>query len=186
MEPVVRRRWIVATLAGLAAVGLAVALVLFQPWLLFVNVEVDDALPVVPTSSPSEPASPAPSASPTAIPEPQPVQLSAGQLISHEHETSGSARIIQNPDGSRVLALENLSTSSGPDLRVWLAATPVVPGFDGWFLADDGAYVELGALKGNMGNQLYEIPADVDLGQYPSLYIWCAQFAVSFGAASLA
>jgi len=181
-----RRRWIIGSAAGVAAVGLVVAALLFQPWLLFVNVEVDDALPSVPTSAPSPSAPSAPSAAPTPTAEPQPVQLSAGELVSHEHETTGSARIIQNPDGSRVLALENLSTSSGPDLRVWLAATPVVPGFDGWFLADDGAYVDLGALKGNLGNQVYEIPADVDLGQYPSVYVWCAQFAVSFGAASLA
>ncbi|NYF11467.1 hypothetical protein HDC94_002623 [Leifsonia sp. AK011] len=180
-----RRKWIIGGAAGLAAVGLVVAALVFQPWLLFVNVEVDDALPTVPTSAPSVSA---PSAAPTATPtpEPQPVQLSAGELISHEHETSGSVRIVQNPDGSRVLALENLSTSSGPDLRVWLAATPVVPGFDGWFLADDGAYIDLGPLKGNLGNQVYEIPADVDLGQYPSLYVWCEQFAVSFGGASLA
>ncbi len=179
------RRWLIGVILVLAVVALTVVAAIFKPWLLFVNVEVDDALPIVPTPSASQPAAPA-GPTPTATPDPQPVQLSAGQLISHEHETTGSARIIQNPDGSRVLALENLSTSSGPDVRVWLAASPVVSGFDGWYLADDAGYVDLGPLKGNLGNQLYEIPADVDLSQYPSLYLWCEQFAVSFGAASLA
>lgn len=176
-----RRRLIVAIIAGVAVVGLIAGALLFQPWLLFVNVEVDDALPVVETSSAEAPD---PSDSPTPEPE-APQQLAAGELISHEHETSGTVRIIENPDGTRVLTLENLATSNGPDVHVWLASAPVVPGFDGWFLADDAAYVDLGPIKGNLGNQVYEIPADVDLGQYPSVYLWCVQFAVSFGAASV-
>lgn len=176
-----RKKWIIAIAAALAAVGLVVGALLFQPWLLFVNVEVDEALPIVETEAPS------PEPTETATPEPAtPVQLAAGELISHEHETTGTVRIIENPDGTRVLTLENLATSNGPDVHVWLAAAPVVPGFDGWFLADDAAYVDLGAIKGNLGNQVYDIPADVDLGQYPSVYLWCAQFAVSFGAASVA
>jgi len=177
-----RRRWIIAMVAVVAATALVVGALVFQPWLLLVNVTVDDALPPVTTPT-------AETSRPSAAPTPQPaapVNLAAGELISHEHDTSGSVRIIQNADGSRVLTLENLSTSSGPDVHVWLAATPVVEGFDGWFLADDAAYVDLGLLKGNLGNQVYEIPADVDLGQYPSVYLWCAQFAVSFGAASVA
>lgn len=176
-----RKKWIVAIIAGVAVVGLVVGALLFQPWLLFVNVEVDEALPVVETSAP------APEPTESATPEPAaPIQLAAGELITHEHETTGTVRIIENPDGTRVLTLENLATSNGPDVHVWLAATPVVPGFDGWFLADDAAYVDLGVIKGNLGNQVYDIPADVDLGQYPSVYLWCAQFAVSFGAASIA
>jgi len=176
-----RKKWIIAIVAGVAAVGLIVGAVLFQPWLLFVNVEVDEALPVVETTTPT------PEPTESATPEPAvPVQLSAGELISHEHDTTGTVRIIENPDGTRVLTLENLATSNGPDVHVWLAAAPVVPGFDGWFLADDAAYVDLGVIKGNLGNQVYDIPADVDLGQYPSVYLWCAQFAVSFGAASVA
>ncbi|UDF12702.1 DM13 domain-containing protein [Antiquaquibacter oligotrophicus] len=177
------KKWVITIIAGVAAVGLVVAAALFQPWLLFVDVEVDEALPAVETAEPS--AAPMPTVTPS--PEPAaPVQLSVGELISHEHETTGTVRIIENPDGSRVLTLENLSTSNGPDVHVWLAETPVVPGFDGWFLADDAGYVDLGTIKGNLGNQVYEIPADVDLGAYPSVYLWCAQFAVSFGAASVA
>lgn len=177
-----RRGLVIGIVTGVAVIALAAAAVVFKPWLLFVDVAVDDALPTV--SSPT--ATPDPGATATPDPEPAgPVQLSSGQLISHEHETSGTVRIIENPDGTRVLTLENLSTSSGPDVHVWLAAAPVVPGTDGWFLADDGAWVDLGLIKGNLGNQVYDIPADVDLSAYPSVYLWCAQFAVSFGAAAL-
>jgi hypothetical protein len=51
---------------------------------------------------------------------------------------------------------------------------------------DDGRYVDLGSLKGNVGNQNYVIPADVDLTTLSSLSLWCDRFDVSFGAATLA
>lgn len=177
------RTYLIGGIAVVAVVALAIAAFVFKPWLLFVDVAVDDALPTiapVPSSSPTEPDT-------TPDPEPAaPVQLAVGDLISHEHETSGTVRIIENGDGSRVLTLENLSTSNGPDVHVWLASAPVVAGADGWFAADDGVWVDLGLMKGNLGNQVYDIPADVDLAAYPSVYLWCAQFAVSFGAATLA
>lgn len=175
-----RKRWIFGVAAGVVAAGLVVGAVLFQPWLLFVDVEVNEALPMVVETSD---ATPEPTESATPEPPAGPVQLSAGELISHEHDTSGTVRIIENADGTRVLTLENLSTSSGPDVHVWLSAAPVVAGFDGWFLAADQPAVDLGPIKGNVGNHVYEIPADVDLGQFPSVYLWCVQFAVSFGAA---
>jgi hypothetical protein len=58
-------------------------------------------------------------------------------------------------------------------------------GKDGWFVFDDGAYVDLGSLKGNRGNQNYSIPADLDLEGLSSVAIWCDRFNVSFGAAEL-
>lgn len=177
-----RKRWIVAIVASVAAIGLVIGAMILQPWLLFVDVEVSDAIPVT-VESPT--ARPEPVVSATPEPPAGPVVLSAGELLSHEHETSGSVRIIAEEDGSRLLVLENLSTSSGPDVHVWLSAAPVVAGFDGWFLAADPAHVDLGAIKGNLGNQVYEIPAEVDLSQFPSVYLWCVQFSVSFGAATL-
>lgn len=77
-------------------------------------------------------------------------------------------RVIQFPDGSRQLAIENLVTTNGPDVHVWLSAGPVVEGFDGWFTAGGHPYVDLGMIKGNQGNQVYDIPADVDLAAYPA------------------
>jgi hypothetical protein len=161
----------------------------FQLWLLFIDVRVDDEIPTV--TDAASPAASAPATSPsdvtpTAAPAPAgPVELASGTLISHEHETTGTVRVIELPDGTRQLALENLSTTNGPDVHVWLSAGPVVEGFDGWFTAGGHPYVDLGMIKGNQGNQVYDIPADVDLSAYPTVDLWCVQFAVSFGAAAL-
>ncbi len=84
-----------------------------------------------------------------------------------------------------MLAIENLDTSNGPDVHVWLSAADAVEGFDGWFLAGGADYYDLGMIKGNQGNQLYDIPADVDLSAYRSVSLWCVQFSVGFGAAQL-
>lgn len=163
---------------ALAAAALVVALVVFQPWLLFVNVTVNDALPTAtsPAATPSESESPAAAG---------PVLLLSGTFVSNEHETTGTVSVIGNPDGSRVLALENLATSNGPDVHVWLSAADAVEGVDGWFLAGGAAHHDLGVIKGNVGNQVYEIPAEVDLTGFRSVTLWCEQFAVSFGAAQL-
>ncbi|WP_258804580.1 DM13 domain-containing protein [Pseudarthrobacter sp. NS4] len=61
----------------------------------------------------------------------------------------------------------------------------VVEGTDGWFTAGSAGHYDLGLLKGNQGNQVYEIPAGVDLSKYPSVDLWCVQFSVSFGATEL-
>ena len=143
---------------------LAMGLYLFQPWKIFTNVTVAEALPV----TLSEPA-----------------VLAEGEFISHEHGTSGSAAILELPDGSRVLRIEDLDTSNGPDLKVWLTDAPVLEGTDGWHVFDDGRYVDLGSLKGNQGSQNYPIPADVDLSDLTSVSIWCDRFSVSFGAVEL-
>jgi hypothetical protein len=113
------------------------------------------------------------------------VLLAKGEFISHEHTTTGAARIIRHPDGSHRLELAGLDTSNGPDLRVWLTDQPVIDGRDGWHVFDDGAWVELGPLKGNQGDQAYDLPAEVDPGDYTSVSIWCKRFSVSFGAATL-
>lgn len=158
----------------LAAVGLvlfAVAMYLFQPWRLFTTTVVNETLPGV-------------SASDAAV-APGPHVLARGTFISHEHTTSGEATVLRLPDGSRVLRIENLDTSDGPDLRVWLSDQPVKEGTAGWFNLDDGKHVELGALKGNKGNANYPIPPDADLTSLRSVTIWCARFRVSFGAAAL-
>jgi hypothetical protein len=115
----------------------------------------------------------------------EPVVLARGAFISHEHDSSGSVAVLRLPDGSRVLRLEDLRTSNGPALKVWLANAPVVEGSGGWYVFDDGRYVDLGDLKGNIGSSNYPIPADVDLAALPSVSIWCARFDVSFAAATL-
>jgi hypothetical protein len=152
----------------------------FQPWRLFTSVEVSESLPTqVTMSATANPSESGPN------PPPLPTELFSGDLISHEHETTGVVKILELADGSRVLRLEGFATSDGPDLEVWLSDAEVVEGFDGWFLADDGDYLSLGKLKGTIGEQNYEIPADVELERFSSMSIWCVRFAVSFGAAEL-
>lgn len=179
------KRWraAVITAAAVAVVVTAVALPLFQPWRLFTDKVVDEALPgAVPISTPSSSATP-PTIS--ARPAPGPRVLLRGDLISHEHETSGKIAVLALPDGSRVLRIEKLNTSDGPDLKVWLTDAEVVQGRAGWHVFDDGAYRNLGGLKGNHGNQNYPIPAGVKLENFRSVAIWCDRFNVSFGAAEL-
>lgn len=184
--------WVIGGAVALAA-GLIAALV-FQPWLALIDVRVDDEIPVAvstPDRTPEgEGATPSPTgeASPEAsspAPPAGPIDLLAGTFISHEHETTGSARIIENPDGTRYLAIEDLATTNGPDVHVWLSAGPVIEGFDGWFTAGRHDFVDLGPIKGNLGDQLYEIPPDVDLDVFRTVDLWCVQFSVSFGAAAL-
>ncbi|MFD0823272.1 DM13 domain-containing protein, partial [Micromonospora zhanjiangensis] len=115
----------------------------------------------------------------------RPVLVSRGEFVSHEHRTTGAARIVRLPDGSHRLELVGLATSNGPDLRVWLTDQPVRTGRAGWQVFDDGRWVELARLKGNRGDQSYPIPANVDLTDLGSVTIWCKRFAVSFGAAPL-
>jgi Electron transfer DM13 len=175
-----KRVWVIAV-AAVAAVVLAIGLAVFKPWLLFVDVRVDEDIPSVAASA--EQAEPS-GASTAEVPA-GPVQLAKGSFISHEHSTTGTVRIIQQPDGTRVLALESLDTSNGPDVHVWLSAADVVEGPGGWFTAGSADYVDLGLIKGNQGNQVYEISDDVDLSKYKSVDLWCVQFSVSFGAAQL-
>ncbi|GAQ65047.1 electron transfer DM13 [Streptomyces scabiei] len=107
--------------------------------------------------------------------------------MSTRHRARGDSN--GRPTAPTVVRLENLDTSNGPDLWVWLTDAPVKEGMDGWRVFDDGEYVSLGKLKGNRGNkgsQNYAAPEDVDLSRYSSVSIWCDRFDVSFDAAELA
>lgn len=174
----------------------------FEPWTLFTSSTIDEDLPQTTQSLDTAESDPETSSDtqteelnsaanvPAEEPEPAPsvdypITLSSGELISHEHETSGTVKILELEDGSRVLRLEDLKTSDGPQLEVWITNAPVIEGFDGWFVFDDDIYQSLGDLKATEGNQNYEIPAELKLEDFSSLSIWCSRFAVSFGAASL-
>ena len=183
----------VGVVALVLTVVVAVAgLYWFQPWKIWQDETVDEALPGVveapaaPTTGPAEstPPSTPPTTAPSAPPA-GPETLAGGELISHEHTTTGSVRLLRLSDGSHTVRLENLDTSNGPDLRVWLTDAPVKEGRAGWHVFDDGAYVSLGKLKGNKGDQNYALPADVDPADFTSVSIWCDRFDVSFGAAEL-
>jgi hypothetical protein len=161
--------------AGL--IVLAAGLYWFQPWRLLTSTTVTETLSV--------PAAPTPSAAGTPAPEPVATIVGQGSFVTHEHETSGTARLVRNPDGSHQVELVGLDTSNGPDLRVWLTDQEVRKGSAGWHVFDDGKWSELGRLKGNRGDQVYPLPADLDPADYRSISIWCKRFSVSFGAAAL-
>jgi hypothetical protein len=179
-----RRRVAGVLVTGLVAV--AAGLYWFQPWRLWVDETVEESVPLaapVSQAAESQPAVTQPAAPPSSPA--APAEVATGKLISHEHQTAGTVRILRAADGSLVLRLENLETSSGPDVHVWLSDAPVKPGKDGWALFDDGRYLDAGKLKGNKGNQNYPLPAGTDLAAYTSVSVWCDRFDVSFGAAAL-
>ncbi|MBC8160284.1 MAG: DM13 domain-containing protein [Roseiflexaceae bacterium] len=192
-----------------AVVALAVLWLLFRPELLFVNATVNEAPPVVSASAPpavspandaalqptaaassatpavEQPAAPA-AAAPLAevAPTTVPAQASAwsASFQSLAHETSGTASVRVLEDGAQVLRLEDFKTSNGPDVRVYL-----VRGSDATQDAaiNSGDFIDLGALKGNIGDQNYAISSDVDLSEYQSVSIWCRRFSVNFGGTNL-
>jgi len=116
----------------------------------------------------------------TAPPAPTgPVLLGAGQFVGLAgHDGVGDAGIFQNADGSYTLRFENFDIENGPDLEVYL-----VPGADQVDLAEGS--IHLGALKGNIGNQSYEITGvELSPGEYTAL-VWCEAFSVEFVGATI-
>lgn len=186
------RRVVIPVVVLVAAVVVAAGLYLFQPWRIFTSSTVTEE---VPSAGPAAVPSATPSAVPSAVPSQGlpvtpsaaavPRELGIGQLISHEHASSGTVKVLELADGSQILRFEGLDTSDGPDLRVWLSDAPVIEGLAGWHVFDDGAYLDLGPLKANKGDQNYVIPAGTVLDDYRSVSIWCARFTVSFAAAEL-
>jgi len=90
------------------------------------------------------------------------------------HNAEGLAKVIRLDDASMILRFENFRATNGPDLYVYLAT-------------DNSAsdFVDLGRLKGNIGNQNYEIPEGTDLSKHDTVLIWCKAFSVLFGSAKL-
>jgi electron transfer DM13 len=153
-------------IAGLVALG-GVGWYLFRPELLFVNRHVNEE--VAQATGPT--AAGAPSA------------LAQGAFHSVAHETRGTATILDLGGGKRILRLSDFVTSNGPDVRVYLVAA--ADAADNETVTKAG-FVELGALKGNQGNQNYDVPESVDLGKYRAVTIWCRRFSVNFATAPLA
>jgi hypothetical protein len=105
------------------------------------------------------------------------VEEVSGTFVSLDHDTSGRAVVLGNGTDQRFLRFEDFSTSNGPDLNVYLVNSAAGGVTD---------FVDLGDMKGNVGNQNYEIPAGVDLAVYDKVLIWCVRFSSPFGEALLA
>jgi hypothetical protein len=126
-------------------------------------------------------AAPAPAgraAAPEAA-QPRNVLLGSGRFESVRHSARGKAMAIELAEGGRVITLTNFEVDNGPDLRVYLVAGPAATE------GEVGDFVDLGGLKGNRGNQQYELPADLELERYSTVVIWCRAFSVLFARAPL-
>jgi len=156
-----KAKWI-AALAGIPV--LVAAWWAFRPEKLFINNQVSEAAPA--SLSGEE------------------VPLYTGRLESREHPTSGRATIYKDGSGKAYLRLTDFATSNGPDVHVVLAKAQepvmskvIVPG--------NLEYVELGSLKGNQGDQNYDVPASTDLEKYQAVAIYCERFHAIFGVTKL-
>jgi hypothetical protein len=151
---------------ALAVVVVGVGWYLFRPEKLFIDVRVEEKFPGA-----------AVAAAPTAG-----QILAAGQFHAVAHDGKGTAGIYRLGDGRRVLRLTDFETSNGPELHVYLVAA--ADATDNATVTSAG-FVSLGALKGNVGDQNYDVPADVDLSKYKAVTIWCRRFGVNFATAPL-
>jgi hypothetical protein len=151
------------TLVGAIVIVLAVAWYAFRPEGLFIDRRVQEGLPA-----------------PNGGTELQAV--ASGSFHSVLHPTEGTATIYQVGDGNRVLRLSNFRTTNGPNVHVYMVA------------ADDAkdnasvkraGFVDLGHIKGNVGDQNYVVGPEVDLAKYRTVSIWCQRFSLNFGAAPL-
>lgn len=181
-------RWSIGV--GLVA-GAAVAWYLVSP--LFITNEVNDEFPMAATAQVPDYMTraeveaemikaadvPAVEAS-EGMPAGAPTALASGTFEDADtfHKGTGMATLYELEDGSAVLRLEDFKVTNGPDLHV-LLSTSDDP-------ADDlGGYIDLGSLKGNVGNQNYPLSAEVDISQYRSVVIYCEPFHVLFSSARL-
>ena len=180
-----KTRWILlATLA--LVIALPVGWYLLSP--LFIDRVVEEQLPIVPAEATAamEEAMEEPD---KLMEEPMPADemadmriLAQGEFYNLAHEGQGRATIYELADSSRVLRFENFQVVNGPDLHVWLVPVDPVSDMVG---KEIPGYVDLGTLKGNIGDQNYDLPADLDLNDFKSVAIWCQPFRVPFNAAAL-
>src|SRR5438128_2643835 len=173
---------------GIGLVVLAIAWYAFRPELLFINNSVAESFPVASVAATTPDAGS------------DPKQLAMGQFKGYAHETQGNADVYEvngkrvlrltnfktsnGPDvhGKRVLRLTDFKTSNGPDVHVYLIAAPDAK--DDATVKKAG-FVDLGSMKGNTGDQNYDVPVSVDFAKYQAVTIWCARFNVNFGTAPL-
>lgn len=102
--------------------------------------------------------------------------LAKGAFVADSHPTEGTASVIETADGV-VVTLTDFVTDPGPDLKVYLVPKAVD--------VEDG--VNLGSLKGNKGDQQYDVPESFDTKGLAggSVVIWCRAFTVAFGTSVL-
>src|SRR5262249_6614286 len=156
------KKWIKVAIP-IAALAALAAWYEFRPERLVVNQRVAEAMPEAQGGSTAQP-------------------LESGSFYSILHPTQGSATIYQLGDGSRVLRLTSFKTSNGPDVHVYMVAADDAKDVA---TVQKAGFVDLGVIKGNIGDQNYTLGSDLDLAKYRAVSIWCKRFSVNFGAAAL-
>jgi len=160
-----QKKQILIILGVVAAIGLWYA---FRPERLLVGKQVNESFPASAPAAATKSVEPAP--------------LFSGRFHGVAHETVGVATVYQLSDGKRVLRLTEFKTSNGPDVQLYLVASDDAQDSD---TVKKAGFVTLGALKGNEGDQNYDVPADVDLAKYRAVTVWCRRFGVNFATAPL-
>ena len=145
---------------ALAIIGF-VAWYAFRPERLFINQRVNEQFPTAAAAS---------------------NELAKGRFHDGAHETKGTATVFQLADGKKTLRLTEFATSNGPDVHVYLVASDDAKDND---TVTKAGFIDVGSLKGNIGDQNYELPANTDLAKYRAVTIWCKRFSVNFGTAPL-
>ena len=106
------------------------------------------------------------------------VQIASGRFSSIAHGSTGKAAVVELPSGARKLTLSDFETDPGPDLRLYVSTGDPADG-------DLGRFRDLGALKGNVGDQQYDLSRDVTIERYSTVVVWCRAFSVAFTSAPL-
>jgi hypothetical protein len=139
---------------------------LFQPWKLFIDSTADEQFKGVNSVQEIVNNEQAPEAGGLKI-------LKMGDFIANDHETTGKAFVVQE-NGTNTIRLESFQTDNGPDLKLVVTAGEV---------GDSDEYTVIDKLKGNVGNQNYELPANISPESVRSVVIWCKRFNIDFGSA---
>ena len=145
------------------AIALFAAWYAFRPERIIINHRVNEALPATAEASSAQ-------------------VVKSGTFYGVTHPTMGAATIYSLTDGDRILRFTNFKTSNGPDVHVYLVAADDARDSATVKRAD---FIDLGTIRGNIGDQNYALSHDLDLSKYRTVSIWCKRFAVNFGAAPL-
>jgi electron transfer DM13 len=187
-----RYRW---AIIGVSALAVLIAFLALRPDKIFIDDAVDESLSDAFVSNDVDPDTPTTT---TAI-EPKttagdtetatsgdavatnsdPTVLATGEFEGVDHRAAGTATVYEQ-DGEFVLRFEdNTDIQNGPDLFIWLLPTDEYTG------GVPTEYIDLGKIKGNVGGQNYELPAEFDPDVDQLVLVWCKRFSTPFAAASL-
>jgi Electron transfer DM13 len=167
-----RRAWLLPLAVPFVVVTVGAGVLLGAP-LVVDDVVDEDVVTVSDTPVPSGGATAGPAET-----RPTNTAVARGSFEPLSHPGEGVATIIATTDESVKLTLTDFATDNGPDVRVYLSRGTDADG-------RGASFVDLGALKGNRGNQQYDVPSDLDLSEFDAVVLWCRAFDVGFTQAPL-